>query len=81
MRATAEAEDPVMAEPRPLARVVQARRNVVRARADARTQIAAAEEEFRQSIRDARDAGYSLDRIGQALGVTRQRVAQILRGE
>jgi DNA-directed RNA polymerase sigma subunit (sigma70/sigma32) len=37
--------------------------------------------ELRQAIRDAQTAGYSLERIGEALGVTRQRVAQILRGE
>ena len=66
-----------VSHPRPLAKVVQARQKVDRALADADR----ARAEFRRAIEEARDAGYSLERIGQALGVTRQRVAQLLRGE
>jgi DNA-directed RNA polymerase sigma subunit (sigma70/sigma32) len=64
--------------PKPLADVVQARKRIERARLEARTAVEASEASFRQSIREARDAGYSLERIGAALGVTRQRVAQLL---
>jgi len=57
-----------------LLRVVQARQRVLAA--DAATSKARAD--LRQAIRDAREAGFSLERIGEALGVTRQRVAQLL---
>ena len=66
-----------MSQPRPLARVLQARRRVDRAIADAEQ----ARAELRQAIRDAQEAGYSQEQIGAALGVTRQRIAQILRGK
>jgi DNA-directed RNA polymerase specialized sigma24 family protein len=64
--------------PKPLADVAQARQQIERTRHEARVALEAAEANFRQAIRDARDAGYSLERIGAALGVTRQRVAQLL---
>jgi DNA-directed RNA polymerase specialized sigma24 family protein len=62
-----------------LANVVQARRRIELARQEARAIVAQAEADFRQAIEDAREEGYSLERIGEALGVTRQRVAQLLR--
>ena len=64
--------------PKPLANVVQARKRIEDTRLETRAAIDAAEASFRQAIRDAREAGYSLERIGEALGVTRQRVAQLL---
>jgi len=64
--------------PQPLANVVQARQRIERTRLETRAAIDAAEAEFRQAIQAAREAGYSLEKIGAALGITRQRVAQLL---
>jgi DNA-directed RNA polymerase specialized sigma24 family protein len=66
--------------PKALANVVKTREQIERARREARTAIEAAEHDFRKAIHDARSAGYSLERIGEALGVSRQRVAQLLEG-
>jgi DNA-directed RNA polymerase sigma subunit (sigma70/sigma32) len=51
-----------------LARVERAARKVVQTR-----------EELRVAVRLARDAGETLEDIGRSAGVTRQRIAQILR--
>jgi len=64
--------------PKPLANVVQARQRIERTRRETRAAIDAAEAEVRKAIQDAREAGYSLEKIGAALGITRQRVAQLL---
>jgi predicted transcriptional regulator len=62
--------------PDPLAAIRDAARRVDAAEGDLRAARAA----FRDAIIDARQAGVTLEKIGKELGVTRQRVAQILEG-
>ena len=67
--------------PKPLARVVKAREHVEQVRAEALAASRRAQEELRQAIRDAQAEGYSLEQVGAALGISRQRVQQLLRGD
>jgi hypothetical protein len=58
-------------------------RRVQRARAArerARDRLREVQREYEQAVRDAYDAGESLSAIGRVLGVTRQRVKQIVGG-
>ncbi len=64
------------ADPR-LAKVRQTKQRLDAAERDTRT----AREAFRQAIADAQNAGVSLTAIGKELGVSRQRVYRIMRGE
>jgi len=67
-----------VATPQAVSERLQARQRIERTRLETRAAIDAAEAEFRKAIQDAREAGYSLEKIGAALGITRQRVAQLL---
>jgi hypothetical protein len=56
-------------------RILRARERVEKAESD----LERARADFRQAIRDAHDASEPLVAIGRLLGITRQRVSQLMR--
>lgn len=68
---------PVVADDPLLTRLLQARERIRAEEAD----LAAARREFRAALVAAHEGGHSYTAIGRALGVTRQRVAEMIQEE